>query len=131
MLLQSESARYSYGLKGGEGMGFEPDGKIERIAEAYALDAVDLAQRRFNVTLDWSDSSIQSVEMILKRLHETIAHAKPSENQIFQFAKIFGSYVGEVFRRNHGARWGMVSLGSDSFPGMQIERTKAVFWPWG
>jgi len=112
-------------------MAFEPDSKIERIAEAYALDAVDLAQKRFGVTLDWSDSSIQEVETILKRLHETISHAKPSEEQVFQFTKIFGSYVGEVFRRNHGARWGMVSLGSDRFPGMQTERTRAEFWPWG
>jgi len=112
-------------------MGFEPDSKIERIAEAYALDAVDLAQKRFGVMLDWNDSSIQEVETILKRLHETISRAKPSEEQVLQFAKIFGSYVGEVFRRNHGARWGMVDLGIDRFPGMQTKRTGAEFWPWG
>ncbi len=112
-------------------MGFEPDSKIERIAETYALDAVDLARDRFGATLDWSDSSIQEVETILKRLHETIRRAKPSQDQIYQFAKIFGSYVGEVIRRNHRARWGMVSVGSDRFPGMQTEHTKTEFWPWG
>ena len=36
----------------GNGMGFEPDNKIERIAEAYALDAVDLAREKFGTTLD-------------------------------------------------------------------------------
>ncbi|HYN15999.1 MAG TPA: hypothetical protein VES66_09475 [Terriglobales bacterium] len=112
-------------------MGFEPDSRIEQIAEAYALDAVDLARERFHIALDWSDASVQDVESILKRLHEQISHAKPSAEQVSQFAKTFGSYVGEVFRRNHGARWGMVSLGNDSFPGLQAKRTRAEFWPWG
>ena len=112
-------------------MGFQPDTKIERIAEAYALDAVDVAQKRFGVRLDFSDASIKEVESILKRLHETISQAKPTEAQVLLFAKIFGSYVGEVFRRNHGAQWGIVSLGDRTFPGMQAEHTKAAFWPWG
>lgn len=112
-------------------MAFEPDPKIERIAEAYALDAVDLARENFGISLDWSDSSVEQVESMLKCLHEQMPTARPSADQVLQFAKIFGSYVGEVFRRNHGARWGMVGLGSDRFPGMQFERTKGEFWPWG
>ena len=35
------------------------------------------------------------------------------------FAKGFGSYVGEVFRRNHGGEWGMVTLGDHRFPGLR------------
>ena len=112
-------------------MGFEPDYKIQQIAEAYALDAVDLARERFRVTLDWSDSSVQDIESILRYLHEQMQHAKPSADRVLQFAKIFGSYVGEVFKRNPGASWGTVSLGNDRFPGMQAERTEVEFWPWG
>ena len=46
------------------------------------------------------------------------------------YAKAYGSYVGEVYRRNHGAEWGIVNLGGQKFPGL---RTKfgTNFWPWG
>jgi hypothetical protein len=86
----------------------------------------DLEQRSIGAT-----QAFKEVETILNRLHESIINAKPSQDHIYQFAKIFGSYIGEVIRRNHGARWGMVSIGSDRLPGMQTERKKAEFWPWG
>jgi hypothetical protein len=108
---------------------FEPDSRIHDIAEAYALDAVDVAQR-FGRILDWSDASIEHVETILTRMHDAIASEGPSAEQIYETAKGFGSYIGEVYRRNHGARWGLVTLGDQSFPGM--ESNSAVrFWPWG
>src|SRR5262249_50740703 len=44
---------------------FTPDPKIQQIAEAYALDARDFAERAFHITLDWSDASVQQVEVIL------------------------------------------------------------------
>jgi hypothetical protein len=111
--------------------GFTVDDKIRQIAEAYALDTVDYARDTFGLGLDFSDDSIQHVEAMLTRLHDEMASARPSDDQIFQFAKMIGSYVGEVFRRNHGARWGMVSLGGETFPGMEADRTGGRFWPWG
>ncbi len=46
------------------------------------------------------------------------------------FAKAFGSYVGEVYRRNHGATRSIVTLGGHNFPGLRT--TSGVnFWPWG
>ena len=112
-------------------MGFVEDDKIRQIAEAYSLDAVDFARENFKVTLDWSDGSVRDIESILDRFHKELPIAKPSEEQIGQFGKMFGSYVGEVFRRNHSAKWGMVTLGEEGFPGMQAERTGGEFWPWG
>lgn len=46
------------------------------------------------------------------------------------FAKVFGSYVGEVYRRNHGGEWGIVTLGGERYPGMQTA-SRTDFWPWG
>ncbi len=46
-------------------------------------------------------------------------------------AKVLGSYVGEVFRRNHGATWGMVDLEGQSFPGLKASGQAGLFWPWG
>lgn len=111
--------------------GFTADPKIQQIAEAYALDAVYFAKNGFRLKLDWTDSSVVHVEKILGALHDQLPTAKPTEEQIFQFAKMLGSYVGEVFRRNHGATWGMVILQGQPFPGLMAEHSSGTFWPWG
>jgi hypothetical protein len=112
-------------------MAFEPDDKLQQVAEAYALDAIDFARDTFGLSLDWTDRSVKHVETILGSLYDQIPTEKPSEEQVFQFAKVLGSYVGEVFRRNHGAVWGMVSVEDGSFPGLRADQTGTEFWPWG
>src|SRR5690242_15336087 len=89
---------------------FTPDPEIQQIAEAYALDARDFAERAFHITLDWSDASVEQVEVIVADLYrqKQVMKPPPKEEQVVMFAKMLGSYVGEVFRRNHGAEWGMV-----------------------
>src|SRR5262245_41270518 len=109
---------------------FQPDPQVAEIAEAYALDAVDLAARNFGVTLDWSEASVRQVEQMLGRLHDEMVSAQPPEDAVWTFAKAFGSYVGEVLRRHHGGEWGMVSMGGQSFPGLQ-QVGGALCWPWG
>jgi hypothetical protein len=111
--------------------GFVVDDKLQQIAEAYALDAVDFARDAFALHLDWSDGSVQHIETILTRMHDEMASARPTQDQVLQFAKMFGSCVGEVFRRNHGGQWGMVTLGADTFPGMEANKGGGRFWPWG
>jgi hypothetical protein len=108
---------------------FLHDPRVARIAEAYALDAVDFAANTFNIKLDWSDASIERVEAILTKLSESLPTAKPPEDAVWNFAKAFGSYMGEVFRKNHGGEWGMVTLEGKTFPGMRM-RTDSFFWPW-
>jgi len=110
---------------------FDADPKIQKMAEAYALDTVNLAKTRFGIELDWSDASIADVEKTLAQVHASYLATtpRPTEEQVMSYAKGFGSYVGEVYRRNHGGDWGMVSLNGQKFPGL---RTKAGtnFWPW-
>jgi hypothetical protein len=110
---------------------FAPDDQIRQIAEAYALDAVDIAKSQFKINLDFSDQSITRVEQILDFLHNDRVKSNPTQEQIFNFAKVFGSYIGEVYRRNHGATWGTVTMGRDSFPGLQATAKGNLFWPWG
>ncbi len=110
---------------------FTEDQKIQQIAEAYALDAVDFAKNHFKQKLDWSDGSIANIEKILGVFHEQLAEAQPTKEEVLQFAKIFGSYIGEVFRRNHGATWGMVNLNGEGFPGLKSNGSAGLFWPWG
>lgn len=110
---------------------FSPDPTIEKVAEAYAQDAVDFSAKQFSIKLDWSDASMADVERALSKMHASYAdtNPKPSDEQVMSFAKGFGSYVGEVFRRNHGGEWGMVTLGDHRFPGLRTT-SGTNFWPW-
>lgn len=109
---------------------FEPDPKIAEAASAYSLDALDLATENFGITLDWSDESIRRVEDMLGQLHVGVPLAKPPKDLDWTFAKAFGSYVGEVLRRNHGGEWGVVQLEGQTFPGVQQPGGR-LCWPWG
>lgn len=110
---------------------FTADPGIAQIAEAYALDAQDFAQRAaLGPPLDRSDASIQHVEAILETLYDQKDIDNPSPEEIFKHAKMFGSYVGEVYRQNHGAVWGMVALDGEDFPGL-CTGAGVLFWPWG
>lgn len=108
---------------------FRQDDKIRQIAEAYSRDAVDWA-RNNHVKLDFSEKSIEAVEAMLRTLHDQLATAKPSEETIWTFAKAFGSYVGEVYRKHHGGEWGIVCLGDQEFPGICAKDAR-TWWPWG
>jgi len=110
---------------------FTADPKVQQVAEAYAADAVDFARDRFQLTLDGSDASVAHVETILGTLHDCMHDAKPSAEEVFTLAKMFGSYVGETFRRNHGASWGLVQLKDETFVGMKNHEVPGLFWPWG
>ena len=109
---------------------FQPDVQIVQIAEAYALDAVDVAEQNFGIKLDWSESSVGLIEEILDRMHRDMKNSNPSADKVWTFAKMLGSYVGEVLRRHHGGEWGNVSMNGDSFPGLRYS-SGALCWPWG
>lgn len=111
---------------------FVADPNIPKIAEGYALDAVDLAKSQFDIQLDWSDASIENVEKALVKMHAFYAATtpRPTQEQVMSFVKGVGSYVGEVYRRNHGGEWGMVTLNGQKFPGLRT-KAGANSWPWG
>ena len=111
---------------------FSPDPNIQKIAEAYAIDAVAYSNTQFGIQLDWSESSISEVEKALVLMHASYieTNPKPTEEQVMTFAKMYGSYIGEVYRRNHGAEWGLVYIGGQRFPGLQT-KSGTNFWPWG
>jgi hypothetical protein len=111
-------------------MQFSEDPQYQMIAEAYALDAVDYARATMKLTLDCTDLSIQVLESILDVFHQNLANAKPTEEQVAEFSRMWGSYLGEVYRKNHGAAWGRVTRGDQSFPGMR-GTSGVLFWPWG
>jgi hypothetical protein len=109
---------------------FDADPKIQQIAEAYALDMVDYAKQSHRIDLDWSDDSVQHLERISQTLHGEYKKSRPTPKQLEPIYKMLGSYIGEVFRKSHGAEWGWVTLQGNRFPGLQATRG-TLFWPWG
>jgi hypothetical protein len=97
------------------------DATLAKMMEAYAEDAVDYARQHFHLTLDYTDDSVKVVEEMLDKLHRDLPRGwkrlfkrPPSEQVIATMANMYGGYVGEVFRRNHGGEW----CAQDNVPGV-------------
>lgn len=85
---------------------------VNDMMEAYALDAVDHARDHFATDLDFTSGSVEAVEQILSKLYVAIPRGvkkllrrAPSEDTLDQICKMYGGYVGEVFRRQRGGEW--------------------------
>ncbi len=111
---------------------FSPDANAQILADVYAQEAVDMAKKAFDISLDWSDSSIANVEKALAMMHSSFitTNPRPTDDQAMSFAKLYGSYIGEVYRRNHGGEWSVVNLNKQEFLGLQTTAGD-IFWPWG
>ena len=118
------------------------------MAEVFAQDAVAFARKvallrpptadrpgqvtvgDFSIKLDYSDASIRQVEEILAECHRGLVAANPSPEQIERYARIFGCYIGETFRRNHRATWGATPSDNGKMPSMRSDCSGTVFYPW-
>lgn len=82
---------------------------IQNNAIENSSTAIEFAMK-LNKKLDYSYSSIKTLEEILDYYSNDISKSKPTENQIRSMALIFGSYLGEVMLRNglsqKGYKWG-------------------------
>jgi hypothetical protein len=89
-------------------------GSVEAMVLAYADQAVALA-REFHAQLDFSDNSIMEVEAILSGLAQDMPASKPSDDDVSEICKVWGSYLGEVVRRRFGGQWSI-----ETYPGKQF-----------
>lgn len=112
-------------------MEFTPDKRVQGASENYAAQAVACAKNTFQIHLDLSDESIKDVGSILDRIHQQAIKDKPTYEELFEFARAFGSYIGEVYRKNHGAEWGLLTWDGEVFPGLKCKDGGGIFWPWG
>ena len=87
---------------------FTPDPELSDLAESMAVDALEVAQAEFEVTLDWSEQSLETLEAMLAGLYDEFAAEKPDDETLTAYAERFGSYLGEVLRRHLGGEWGLV-----------------------
>lgn len=91
--------------------------EVDIFAKNYSTTAVDYA-KHFNKSFDYSQNSIADLEEILDYYSNDISVSKPTENQIWSMAVIFGSYLGESLLKNglsqKGYSWGTV--GTSNIP---------------
>jgi hypothetical protein len=77
----------------------------EALLREHAAKAIDRARSRYGVTLDYSTESVQSVESVLTKIHQTYRSDRRSVD-VHSVAAVFGAYIGETIRRNHAkCRW--------------------------
>ena len=88
------------------------DVDLAQVMSSAAEDAVREALSVFGVALDYSEGSIQAVEKILGRIHDSrpkgllrLFRRGPSGEEIWAHALSLGAYVGEVMRRQWGGAW--------------------------
>jgi hypothetical protein len=110
---------------------FVADTAVQRAATAYAAQAVAAAREQFGIKLDGTEASMAQLDTVLAHAHASYIRTSPhpSEEQLMAVARMYGSYLGEVYRLKHGAIWGMATRDGQSLPGMR-SATGAKVWPW-
>ena len=87
---------------------------VESMVQAYAQQAVAMASE-FKAILDFSENSIMEMETILARLALEMPMQKPSQEDVGEICKMWGSYLGEVVRLRFGGEWSI-----ETYPGRQF-----------
>jgi len=92
------------------------DPTIADVMQAYARGAVAYARRHLDVTLDFSERSLEDVDRVLAEYSrgELILPDNLSDTEredLWVFCKMIGGYVGEVIIRNIGGQWHTKDLG--------------------
>ncbi|HET6452803.1 MAG TPA: hypothetical protein VFI02_00240 [Armatimonadota bacterium] len=106
-----------------------------------AEEAVRTAKEQFGITLDYSENSVKSVEEILTRIYKQLhpnvfkhlfgGRQEPiTEQQLEEITHLWGAYIGEIIRKNHGGTWSEVQWPSEGmFTALKIGDDITVFPP--
>ena len=108
---------------------FEADTVLAKRAEKRAEELIKLVEAQFEVKLDYSDDSIEQVDIVIDKIHASFLEEQPPETYLLPVSQGLGSYIGEVYRRNHEATWGWITEGAEVFPGLRQSKG-GYFWPW-
>jgi hypothetical protein len=106
---------------------------IAEMMQSCAADAVRVAHDRFGFVLDYSETSIESIETILSTIAGNLNSSDSDELE--RQVKLWGAYLGEVVRRRRDGAWELVSYpgrvaavpalvvaGSQLYPLMKVYR---------
>lgn len=111
---------------------FETDSNVEKVARAYAQDCVDWVASNFdNARIDYEDRNIIAVEDMLADLSKYAKKNSMPRDRLETYTKMFGFYIGEVYRRNHGnVSWGWVTINGEKRHALGNTKSgRTTFWP--
>lgn len=108
---------------------FEPVPAVERRAASEAAELVRFARAELGIRLDWSDASVVQIERLAVALGKDLRREGSRLSEVDKLVRLLGSYVGEVYRRNHGGRWGEAELGGQRRVALQPDRGQGLVWP--
>ncbi len=77
---------------------------LDEEMKANALEAMKLTRKHFVVELDFSPASIGQLEGLVDDVDFSLKGGRSDEN-IALLVRTWGSYLGEVIRRNVGGEW--------------------------
>tara|TARA_R110002126_G_scaffold199679_2_gene347355 strand:+ start:9724 stop:10131 length:408 start_codon:yes stop_codon:yes gene_type:complete len=78
---------------------------INKLMQDAAQDAVTYVEDQHQLQLDFTISSLASVDTVLTTLHQQQAQQSHSAELLFTLSNIIGAYIGEVFIANYGGYW--------------------------
>lgn len=95
-----------------------PPEEIETGMKKMAAQTVEFAKTHFNITLDYSEESINEMETMYEQMYKDIKKLRMPKKEIADLALIQGAYIGEVIRKHHGGHWEKdhKALGQNSWP---------------
>ncbi len=110
-------------------MQFTVDPGVARAAARGALELVEFARVELNLKLDFSDDSIASIEEVASALHADLRRERGALRDIDTLVQMLGSYVGEVYRRNHGGQWGYAATNGRRVLAIKAKTGNTLMWP--
>lgn len=110
---------------------------LDDMVQDFAQGAVDIA-RQFEITLDYSENSLQQVESILAQLHNELRggpagvaspQPQPPGDQMEMMCKMWGGYFGEVVRRRWGGEWTIETYPGGNFATLTLTLPAGKIFP--
>lgn len=94
--------------------------------------AVDSAASEFGIKLDYSPNSVESVELILAKLHNQHNHTPIADAELTTEALKWGGYVGEVIKTQLRCDWALDSAisGVGSLPIVYEDKSESFPVRW-
>ena len=102
-----------------------------------ANSAVEHARKYWSTELDFSPRSIEDVELILARMHDSIPRKiyeklykrGPTPEQMATISLAYGAYLGEVIRREFGGTWSKEDVSGEATIALVFSPQTKLFTP--
>lgn len=79
--------------------------ELANLMKETSLDAVANAREQLGIELDFSNESVAHIDVLITHYLDNYQSQTLDQKTIFTVCHMFGSYIGEVFKRAAGGHW--------------------------